>query len=121
MSDSYTDDKMLTDLEAIGCDVKGALNRFMNRIDLYKKFLYKFAEEPTFGSLMEALDAGSLEEAFCFAHTLKGVAGNLGLDNLLNEVSPLVEALRRGEAPDSVWVESCTDEYEKIIRVISAK
>lgn len=121
MSDSYTDDKMLTDLEAIGCDVKGALNRFMNRVDLYKKFLYKFGEEPTFSGLMEALDAGNLEEAFRCAHTLKGVAGNLGLDNLLHEVSPLVEALRRGEEPDKTQVESCTDEYKRIICVISAK
>ena len=39
MGNEYANDEYLKDLEEAGCDVSGAMNRFMGRADLYKKFL----------------------------------------------------------------------------------
>ena len=42
------------------------------------------------------LDEKNAEEAFKCAHTIKGLCGNLGFDNLLEADVPLVEKLRAG-------------------------
>lgn len=77
-----------------GADVEGTLHRFMGNEALFSKFLLKFKDDTNYGGLMESLDRGNYEEAFKFAHTLKGVSANLGLDPICRPVSALTELLR---------------------------
>lgn len=65
-------------LAALGVDTTTALSRFMGQQPLYERFLQKFVTEPTFGQLEEAVKAANWADAEVLAHTLKGVAGNLG-------------------------------------------
>lgn len=53
-----------------------------------------FREDEGFSNLGGALEAKKYDDAFDYAHMLKGVAGNLGLNPLFNTISVLVEALR---------------------------
>lgn len=81
----------------IDVDVPTALARFMGNEKLYEKFLRKFVEDESFFKLYVAVNNKDAESAFSAAHTLKGVAGNLGLDCITKPLLPIVEKLRRGE------------------------
>lgn len=84
-----------------GADVEGTLHRFMGNEALFLKFLLKFKEDTNYAGLTESLDQGNYQEAFKYAHTLKGVSANLGLDPICRPVSALTELLR-GKAADEV-------------------
>jgi two-component system, sensor histidine kinase and response regulator len=68
----------LPDIE--GLDVKDGLNRVMGNEKLYLKLLRQFAEQqgPAPGQIAVALSKGDVALAGRLAHTLKGVAGNIG-------------------------------------------
>ena len=104
-----------------GVDVDGALDRFMENKALYKKFLLKFVEDKSFEKLMDCLDAGDASGAFMQAHALKGVAGNLGFEHLLEVLSPLTEQLRSGDmAGIPVKQEEVRKRYGRICAIINA-
>lgn len=77
-----------------GADVEGTLHRFMGNETLFLKFLRKFKDDTNYAGLVESLDQGNYEEAFKYAHTLKGVSANLGLDPVCKPASALTELLR---------------------------
>lgn len=61
------------------------------------RFLRLFPLDDSFPQLSEALERGDVQTAFRAAHTLKGVAANLGLERLRALASDMTECLRRGE------------------------
>lgn len=87
------EDKM-NQLREYGADVDGALERFVDDTELYVQCLNAFEEEEAFALLGEAIKNQQYEEAFNQAHTLKGVAGNLGLTPLFDAICEIVEPLR---------------------------
>lgn len=62
----------------IGADYTEVLRRMGNE-DRVRRFLLKFAEEPSYGLLCRSVEAGDAKEAFRAAHSIKGVCLNLGL------------------------------------------
>ena len=58
------------------------------------KYLGLFANDPSFNELKEAFAKNDVKTAFRAAHTLKGVAANLGLNTLSSSSSELTEDLR---------------------------
>lgn len=84
-------------------NVKDAMGRLMNNKKLYEKLLKRFESEygDFHDKLRAAVDGGNMEEAIHLAHTMKGLAGNLGADDL-NEASKTVEAICKsgGSAAD---------------------
>lgn len=89
--------KFINDLQEYGADVNGALERFVNDEELYHKCIKMFDEGDEFEKLEEAIRSKEYDKAFEFAHSLKGVSGNLGLDPLYNAICALVEDLRHHE------------------------
>ena len=61
---------------------------------LVQKFAVKFLADKSFQLLDESLRAGSYEEAFRAAHTLKGVSQNLSFTKLYRSSHEITEALR---------------------------
>ena len=88
-------------IEECGADVDMTVNRFMGNETLYLKFLGKFLDDKNFEGLKETIPAGQYEEAFRYAHTLKGVAVNLGINPVHDLADKIVEALRN-KAPGEV-------------------
>ena len=80
-----------------GADVEGTLHRFMGNEALY----LKFKDDTNYRGLLNSLDGENYEEAFKYAHTLKGVSANLGLDPIGRPASALTELLR-GKAAEEV-------------------
>ena len=60
------------------------------------KFTLKFLNDPSFPDLVKHLKEKNVEEAFRAAHTLKGVAQNLGFSQLYPLSMEITEILRSG-------------------------
>lgn len=58
------------------------------------RFVRKYADDPTYQQLCSAVAAQDWETAFRAAHTMKGVAQNLGFQNLYLSSVALTEAMR---------------------------
>ncbi|WP_294852969.1 Hpt domain-containing protein [uncultured Oscillibacter sp.] len=86
--------KLTDQLRAHGADMDGAMNRLLGDEALYAMCFDLFLEDPAFATLGAALDAGDRAAAFEAAHSLKGVAGNLGLTRIYRLSGELVEPLR---------------------------
>lgn len=86
-------EKFYSESKSDYADVKGRLLTDERII----KFVRLFMDDSTFDSLVLAMETGNLPEAFRMAHTLKGLAGNLGFSNLFKAASALTETLRIGE------------------------
>lgn len=61
-----------------------------------RRFLLRYLQDPSFDQLERAVEGADWEAAFRAAHTLKGVAQNLGLGDLYQAAAGLTEALRPG-------------------------
>ena len=104
--------------DALGGNYEDTVRRLYNE-KLVEKFLFKL-EDPSFENLKKALEEEDLEAAFRAAHTLKGVAQNMGFDNLAESSSVLTEALRsRKVMPDAEQVEEVCKDYNKIRETIT--
>ena len=87
---------LLNELRERGCDVDGALVRFLNKEDFYAKCFKKCLDDPAFAGLDAALKEKNADAAFRHAHTLKGLTANMGLTPLHDLVVKIVEPLRAG-------------------------
>ncbi|GFI23370.1 hypothetical protein IMSAGC011_02158 [Lachnospiraceae bacterium] len=81
-------------LEEREVNVKRALLIMRGNEEAYKKFLTEFFSDPDFVRLREAIEAKETQNAFAYAHGLKGMASNLGLDKIYEKLNTLVEILR---------------------------
>ena len=86
-----------TIFNAYGGDNSTAMGRFFGNEGMYLRFLDMFFQDESFQQLENALDAGDLKDAFAAAHTVKGVAGNMGLTPFYEAVCVIVERLRTEE------------------------
>lgn len=79
--------------QALGGSFAEVSNRLPS-VRLVEKFIGKFLDDGSFDALCAQMSAGSREDAFRAAHTLKGVCANLGFGRLLSSTSRLTELLR---------------------------
>jgi two-component system, sensor histidine kinase and response regulator len=86
--------------EIIGIDMAGALKRVAGNQKLYRSLLEQFATKQAgiCSSIAGALEAGDRALAERHAHTVKGVAGNLGITAVQAAAEKLEKALREGVA-----------------------
>lgn len=84
-------------LQEWGCDIKGALARFLNDTELYESCLVRVIEDESFMKLKNALDEKDVVETFNSAHTLKGVLANMGLTPMYKTICSIVEPVRGGD------------------------
>ena len=101
--------ELLDALNAYGANTTAALERFVNDIELYNECLGLFFNDECFAKLAQALDAKEYKAAFDAAHTLKGVAGNLGLTPMYDSICEVVEPLRNHT------YDHLTEAYERML------
>lgn len=102
-------------LEAYGADYAKTMERFMGNEAFYMRMLMMLSRDENLQLLGTALENGDLTAAFEAAHTLKGVAGNLGLTPLYDAVCKIVEPLRKREdgCDYSARYRTIQDEFRK--------
>ncbi len=118
------DRDMIAELADIGVDTETALSRFMGNTNLYTKFLFKFPADDNFAKLKASIDSKDKDGAFMAAHTVKGVAANLGLDPFSKDIEPLVEKFRGVSSyPEDEDIEAlynaAAEKYNEICSIIN--
>jgi CheY-like chemotaxis protein len=99
--------------ELSGIDTASGITRVGGNRKLYKKLLLKFVTEYTgaAGEIKRMLDAGANEEAERLAHSVKGIAGNLGMTALQASAGILESAIHNME----------TDKFEALINAFASR
>ncbi len=104
--------------ETLEADFEGASRRLVNE-KLMEKFALKFLNDTSFETLEKELQDKKYDEAFRAAHTLKGVAANLGFTKLQEVSSEMTEMLRGGNAPaDETYIEVVRAEYARTVETL---
>lgn len=101
-------------------DLEGTLRRFGGSQMMLERFVKKFPQDATFAALKDAAEQKNYPEVEKAAHTLKGIAGNLGFTALYQGCSNLVAAVRNGnfEQADTLW-ETVQQEYETVFTAVA--
>ncbi len=86
--------------ESIGSDYDRVLARLMNNEKFIYRLLKKYEQDTNMEKLKEAVGAKDYEAAFDAAHTLKGLAGNIGLTRLYEASFVITERLRAKDYKD---------------------
>lgn len=106
-------------LTQAGVDPNEGIKRFNGKKDIYEKFLNNFPDDEHYAKMLEAIDVGDTEAAFQAAHALKGVTGTISLNELYQNLNPLVEELRNGSL-DKVdeLLPAIKESYDKVIEAL---
>ncbi|MBF0194735.1 MAG: response regulator [Magnetococcales bacterium] len=85
--------------ELPGIDTKNGLLRVGGRVKSYRKLLLKFisSQEETVEKIKEAMDMSDIKSANRYAHTLKGVSGNIGAVDLQDLAGKVELLINNGE------------------------
>jgi CheY-like chemotaxis protein len=110
LSDSSSESKKVQDIlpaQLPGISIASGLGRLAGNRRLYTKLLCKFkdGQKNAVDQIKAALQAGDMETASRIAHTVKGVSGNLGGDNLYQAAAELEKAIKDGKNLDLFMVE----------------
>ncbi len=81
-------------LKACGVDVETGLARCLDKEDFYLNLIDMGIKDAHFEKLGEALAKKDYDEAFEQCHALKGLVGNLALEDLYQLVCQMTELLR---------------------------
>ena len=110
LSESSSESKKVQDIlpaQLPGISIASGLGRVAGNRQLYAKLLCKFkdGQKNAVYQIKAALQVGDMETATLRAHTVKGVSGNLGGDNLYQAASELEKAIKEGKNLDLVMAE----------------
>ena len=107
-------------LLAAGINYESGVKRFAGKAAIYEKFLARFPADTNFNDMLLALRGEDYDSAFRYAHTLKGVTGNLSLDGLYEKLVPLVEILRAKRVSEiAPLMDGILQSYNQTIAAIS--
>lgn len=104
---------------SIGGDYDDVVKRLISE-ELVSRFVARFISDESFSLLNGGMNEQNAEQAFRGAHTLKGVAQNLGFTALGKSAAELTEVLRGGSftANANELFENVKTEYEKVVSAI---
>ena len=114
-------DKIIKEMEQAGIDVDGAVRRFSGNEPMYIKFLLRFCDDDNFNQVGKAVEADDVDTMLSAAHTLKGVAGNLGMNRMFDVCSDMVNKIRGGNPEAAKAVYPALEESYDQVRGVLAK
>lgn len=94
-------DAFFDKLKRVGVNTDKTIDRFGGLDELYVKFLDEFADTERFEEIYAALSGGDNAKAEMCSHKLKGVLGNLGMDELFSEAELVMKELRSGSIDEA--------------------
>jgi len=99
-----------------GFDMDSGLRRVGGNRELYRKLLIKVRQDyaDAVEKIRDLIENNQMEEARLFAHSIKGVAGNLGAEALQSASLDVEMCLKEGTAPDDALVERFAREMATI-------
>ncbi|APW44110.1 response regulator [Rhodoferax saidenbachensis] len=106
-----------------GVDVRGALQRLRGNQAQYRRLLDRFTQghAHTVQDIRSAMNRDDFDSAHRLAHTLKGLAANIGADSLVQAAQALENALKQGASSNAyALVGSLVQPLELLHRAIAA-
>lgn len=104
-----------------GIDTAGGIERVGGNLKIYKNILKKFCDnnKDAAKNIKEAIDKHDVELAERIAHTIKGVAGNIGAEDLFKSAVTIDDFLKKGNTEKTITLlKGFEREIEKIIKAI---
>ena len=103
----------------LGGDYKKVCSRLPGR-RFIERFLERYLTDDSAEALLAALKTGDARESYRLALALKGVAGNLGFEDLEKTVARLAGFLRAGTmTPDALRLaETIEDQHQAAVKAI---
>lgn len=106
--------------------IEGNYNDVVSRLmdeKRVEKYMLRFLDTKDFDDLTDGINSEDLKKAFLAAHTIKGIALNLGFTKYAESSSELCEYLRPLSVSDNNKLknmyESVKNDYEKLVKVIN--
>lgn len=93
--------------------------RFAGNENIYIKFLKRLLEDNTYNNLKQAFSQNFYEDIEKYAHMLKGLAANLGINRIFLLSNDIVQSVRQKEFNniDNLY-DKLTKEYELTVQMI---
>lgn len=88
-------------LKVFGFEKENVMGRFLDDEQFYLECYCQLVEDDGFEKLGKLLKEADRKKAFDCAHSLKGIAINMGIVSLFDKVSAVVEALRNEESREN--------------------
>lgn len=108
-------------LEDCGIDIVKTRERFMDNDDLYIKFLKKFLDDDNYQKMKASILERDYEKAYKYAHTLKGLSANLGMNNIQHPVSDIMDKMRNNHYDNlDKEIEDLDGNYINICNIIKS-
>ena len=104
--------------EVTGGDYGDVMGRFVTE-ERVLRFVRKFPADGSFAALKSSLADGNAQEAFRAAHTVKGVAQNLGFDRLFVTAEKVTNILRGGSLEVDALMPKLEELYNLTITAIN--
>jgi chemotaxis protein histidine kinase CheA len=101
-----------------GFDIDGTMKRFLGNEPLYIKCLKKFPDDKSYENLKRAYSDNDCVECFKYAHTMKGLVSNLGINEMYHFLIPMVDKLRSGDMDISKDLEQFDVLYKETCDII---
>jgi signal transduction histidine kinase/CheY-like chemotaxis protein len=103
--------------ECPGIDIESGLKIVLNNVELYRKLLLKFLDTHAnfHETFKDALKNRDPQAAGIAAHTLKGVAGNLGMKNIYQSASALELTVKNETGHEEELLEKVLSELQPVI------
>ena len=99
----------------IGGNYEDTLHRLPSEA-LVHRFVLKYPADPSVAQLRDSVSAADWETAFRAAHTLKGVAQNLGFERLYQVSAVLTEAMRGNKPLEDRSLLDAVEQQDAAIR-----
>ena len=105
--------------QKLGGDYKKVCSRLPGR-RFVERFLERYLTDDSAEALLAALESGDARESYRLALALKGVAGNLGFEDLERTVTRLAGLLREGTVtPDAIRLaETIEGQHQAVVKAI---
>jgi PAS domain S-box-containing protein len=115
---NVVDEVMLPEIE--GVDLEAGLKRVAGNKRLYRDLLLQFASKQAdaFAQIATAIGVGDRKLAERIAHTVKGVAGNIGLGQTFAAAEKLEKAIRHGDEVEASLFEEFAEVLSHQVEVI---
>jgi CheY-like chemotaxis protein/HPt (histidine-containing phosphotransfer) domain-containing protein len=106
-----------------GVDVAVGLRRIGGNRRLYRELLEQFAEKQKSAGdrIAAAFESGDRNQAERLAHSLKGVAGNLGIDRIFQSAGNLEKAIRDSQSGVNEMIKELTSELDRQVQTIQER
>lgn len=88
--------ELISELKKWGCDTEGALRRLCSDSELYADLTKEYFSELNLSELEKAVSDKDCKAAFEIAHSIKGVAANLGITPICKPVNEVTDIFRAG-------------------------